>query len=272
MLKNSHSSCAVLFLVICCAVCDGATRQSTRDQYPPVLPIWIVEDDPMTTIFSRKDLKRDRKVGRMLVIPLYDNYRHDGGTDALAIAHPFVYEQGEDIEKHLSSFEQRKNLRRLVFWVPGYFPDGLGRTPSWTPTINGKRMAVVELQSCLGSEEREINAAMKTLLLQKDFVVGKKIILKRPPPPYSPAKMSTDSYDASQVVRSEYTGRYYYGQSAENTHIQWAFPPGTRIVNRLNTEEKKVVAIFAAEAMKKAGKRSTDTGRVQNDATSKSQQ
>jgi hypothetical protein len=246
MAKKSLASCAAAFLAICGAGCYVAARQPTGHEYPPVRPIWIVEDDPTTTVYERKDLERDRKVGKMLVIPLYHDYRHDGGIDALAIAHPFVYEQGQDIEKHLSSFEQRENLRRLIFWVPGFFPDGLGRTPEWTPVINGKRVIVVELQPCVGSEEREINSAMRALLLDGDFVIGKKIVLKPPPPPYTPAKMSTDSYDASQVVRSEYNGRFYNHESADNMHILWAFRPGTQIANRLSVAEKKTVAAFAA--------------------------
>jgi len=242
----------MIFLGSCCGGCGGAVEQSVANAYPPVLPIWIVEDDPNTTIYERKDLERDRKVGKMLVIPLYRSFQHDGATEFLTIVHPFVYEQGEDIEKHLSSFEQRKNLRRLIFWVPGFFPDGLGKTPSWTPIINDKRMIVVELQRCIGSEESEVNAAMKTLLLNGDFTVGKKVSLKPPPPPYAPAKMSKDSYDASEVVRSEYMGRYFNHESPENTHILWAFLPGTQIVNHLSDEDKKTVAVFFEEVTKKA--------------------
>ena len=191
----------------------------------------------------------------MLVIPLYRYFRHDGTTDFLAIAHPFIYKQGDDIEMRLSSLEQRENLRRLIFWVPGYFPDGLGRTPSWTPIINGKRMIVKELQSCIGTEESEINLAMKTLLLNGDFTVGKKVVLKPPPPPYGPATMSKDSYDASEVVRSEYMGRYFNHESPENTHILWGFLPGTKIVNRLSDEEKKTVAAFFDEVTKNSTER-----------------
>ncbi len=158
-----------------CIGCGNTTKRSVADEYPSVLPIWIVEDDPNNTIYARKDLERDREVGKMLVIPLYRYFQQDGTTEFLAIAHPFVYKQGEDIEKRLSSFEQRENLRRLIFWEPGFFPDGLGRTPSWTPIINGKRMIVKELQSCIGTEESEINLAMKNLLLNGDFTVGKRL-------------------------------------------------------------------------------------------------
>jgi hypothetical protein len=257
MSRTNVLSCVVLLLGACCCMeCDIAARQPTDSEYPPVLPIWIVEDDPNTTIYARKNLEHDRQVGKMLVIPLYRFFQHDGAKEFLAIAHPFVYKQGEDIEKRLSSFEQRGNLRRLIFWVPGYFPDGLGRTPSWTPIINGKRMITKELQRCVGSEGGEINSAMKSLLLDGDFVVGGVVGLTPPPPPYTPAKISSDSYDVLQLVRSvKYAGRFYNHQAAENVHVLWAFLPGTRIINRLSTEEKKIVAAFAAEAAARAKER-----------------
>jgi len=242
----------MMLLGLCCVGCNGTPQQPAGYEYPTVRPIWIVEDDPNMTIYGRKDLERDRKVGKMLVIPLYRYFQHEGATEFLAIAHPFVYEQGEDIEKYLSSFEQRENLRRLILWVPGYFPDGLGRTPSWTPIINGRRMIVEELQPCVGAERDKINSAMKTLLLDGDFIVGNTVSLDPPPPPYTPAKMSTDSYDASQVVRSTvYGGRFYNHQSLRNTHALWASCPGTRIINRLSDEEKKTVAAFAAQTTKR---------------------
>jgi hypothetical protein len=261
MSKTNIVSCVMLVLGGCCVGCDIAAKQPTADEYPPVLPIWIVEDDPSTTIFDRKDLERDRKVGKMLVIPLYRFFQHDGATNFLAVAHPFVYEQGEDIEKHLSSFEQRKNLRRLIFWVPGYFPDGLGRISSWTPIINDKRMIVLELQRCMGSEDREVNSAMKSLLLDRDFVIGGVVGLAPAPPPYTPAKMSNDRYDAPQLVRSvKYAGRYYNHQAAENVHVLWAFNPGTRIVNRLSDEERKTVKAFAAEAIEETKRSAKNVG------------
>ena len=210
---------------------------------------------------TEKTFKHDRRVGKMLVIPVYVNYQHDSATDNVAIAHPFVYQQGEDIEKQLGSFPQRENLQSLVFWVPGYFPDSMGRTFPWVPIINGKQMVVVELQRCLGSEQSQIDAAMKTLL-EGDFVVGGMIQLKPPPPPYSnEPKMSNDTYDASQLVRSgKYTGRFFVFEAAWTQHLLWAFEPGTRIVNRLSADKKKAVAAFAAETMKKPAERTPADG------------
>ena len=251
MFKTVLRTCTAILLGLCCVGCDRKPQQPAGNGYPPVLPIWIVEDDPNITIFERKDLGRDRKVGEMLVIPLYRYFQHEGATEFLAIAHPFVYGQGDDIEKHLSSFEQRENLQRLIFWVPGYFPDGLGRTPSWTPIINDKRMIVVELQRCLGSEEGEINAAMKKLLLNGDFVIEKMLVWKvRPPYSNDPTRVK-ESYDFARLVRSEvFEGRFFkYGTAKD--HVLWGFKPGTKIINRLSDVERKAVAAFAAEATKR---------------------
>lgn len=251
MLRKLLGSCAMMLLGLCCGGCDGAAQEPADYHYPTVLPICIVEDDPKVMIFDRKDLQ-PAQIGKMLVIPLYRYYQHEGATDFLAIAHPFVYQQGEDIETQLASFGQRDKLCRLVFWVPGYFPDGMYGIFPWVDVIKGKRMIVVELQRCLGVEESQINAAMKTLLLNGDFVIGKKILPTPPPPPYTDEPKKTNvPYDAYRVVRSEYCGRFYNHQCPENTHLPWAFPPGTRIVNRLSPEEKKRVAAFAARAAEK---------------------
>jgi len=260
-----------VFLGLCCGGCGAAAKQPAGGDYPPVLPVWIVEDDPNMTIYERKDLERDRKVGKMLVIPLYRYFQHDGATEFRAIAHPFVYQQGEDIEKQLSSFDQRENLRRLIFWVPGYFPDGMGRTFRWVPVINGKRTIVLELQPCLGSEKSQINSAMKSLLVGGDFAIGKTVFLKAPPPPYAPAKISEDSYDASQLVRSTvYGGRYYNHESTRNEHSLWAFNTGTQIVNRLSAEEKKTVAAFAEQVAEKEAQRAQgDEKKSRTDGTPK---
>lgn len=225
--------------------CDDGLAPS--HQYPPVPPIWIVEDDPNETIYDRKDLERDRKPGEMLVIPLYQDYQHGGAIDPLAIAHPFVYRQGEEIEQRLTALGQRENLRRLIFWVPGYFPDGMGRTFTWVAPINGQDMVVVELQRCIGSEEDQINAAMEELL-EGDVVVVDRVHSTPPPPPYTnEPKMTEVPYDAFRVVRSDYPGRYYIHECSQNTHAVWAFPRGTRIANRLSADERKLVAAFAAK-------------------------
>ena len=250
-------SCAVLSYWFSCGMREDASQPSAENGYPTTPPLWIVEDDPNELIFDRKDLERDRKVGEMLVIPLYMNYQHQQGDDFLAIAHPFVYRQGEEIEPQLTAIGQRERLRRLILWVPGYFPDGLGRTFNWMPTINGKRLVVVELHRCLGQEEEEqLDAAMKTLL-EGDIVVGKGIP-STPPSNSDKPQMTRVPYNFSELVRSEYSGRFYKWGAPIHNHALWAFPPGTRIVNRLSREEKATVIAFAAKALRRRHKNITE--------------
>jgi hypothetical protein len=186
----------------------------------------------------------------MLIIPLYKDFRHGAATDSLAIAHPFVYQQGEDIESQLTSFGQRENLRRLIVWVPGYFPGSIQRVFTWVPIIKGQRMIVLELQPCVGAEAGQINGAMKTLL-EGDILVVEWIRPKRPSPPYTnELRMTPEAYHAGRLVRSNgYDGRYFNHEFPVNQHLLWAFDPGTRIINRLSDEEKRTVAAFAAEVI-----------------------
>jgi hypothetical protein len=247
MRKRAFAIYVLILFGLCSLGCDGALQQGTDYCFPRVPPVCIVEDDPKVTVYDRKDL-RPGPVDEMLVIPLYEYYQHNGTTDFLAIAHPFIYRQAEDIEKQVISLEQRDKLRILVFWVPGYFPDGLHHIFTWVPVINGKQMVVMELQRCLGSEQKEIDAAMKDLL-QGDFVIGSQI-KPQPPPPYTDQpRMTNERYDAARLVRSvRYAGRFFMCECPTNWHLLWAFNPGTRVVNRLTPEEKKTVAEFAAAA------------------------
>ena len=265
MHKNSLVKCIIAFLGIIFGGCDGAAQQPTGGEFPPTLPLWIVENDPNMTIFEREDLERDRKVGKMLVIPLYMDYRHEGTIDKLAIAHPFIYSQGEEIEEKLASFEQRNNLGRLILWIPGYFPGSIGKTFPWIPIINGKRMIVLELQQCTGLEAGQINAAMESLLTDGDFVIEKVITWKtRPPHSDTPTRVN-EPYDFTRLVRSEiYEERFFrYGVAGE--HVLWAFSPGTTIVNRLSADEKKMVAIFASQIAEKKNKPSSTNGKESSD-------
>jgi hypothetical protein len=261
MLKKLLSSPVIVILGLCVGGCDSAAQQPRGYDYPAAPPIWIVEYDPDVTVFERKDLERDRKTAKMLVIPLYKDYRHKGGIDDLAIAHPFVYQQGDDIEKQLASFGQRENLRRLIFWVPGYFPNGLGRTSPWVPVISGKKMIVLELQPCLQSEESHINSAMKTLLLDRDFVIEKMLAWKVRLPYSNEPTQVKEPYDFTRLVRSEiFEGRFFkYGTTKD--YVLWAFKPGTRIINRLSAEEKKAVANFAAPLERKRAEQSSGNGK-----------
>ncbi len=240
-----------------CAGCDTVEQQRAQSiEYhfpPPVLPLWIIEDDPRQTIFTRDDddLERDRGIDEMMIIPLYMEYEHDGQTDFLAIANPFVYRPGQQIEERLASFGQRGKVRRLIVWVPGYFPGSISRMYSFVPVINGQEMIAHELQPCRGTEQREIDAAMKELLFQPDFLIGNAILPTAPPPPHvrGQIRMTDTPYDASQLVRTVgFNGRFFLGRSASYRQTLWAFEPGTRIVNRLTDEDKKMVAMFAERA------------------------
>ena len=201
--------CAGLLLTLFAAGCADVPESDPRyTDLSHLLPIWIIEDDASALLDDRKDLDRDRGIEKMVVIPVYRNYRREGGTDAIAIAQPFLYHPGEEIEERLRSFGQREQLAELIVWARGYFPDGIGGNFIWSPMVNGKRMIVKELQRCVGSEEAKINAAMKELL-QGDFVVGEHP--KWPPIQNTNEVITVDfHYDAAQVVRSEgYAGRFF---------------------------------------------------------------
>ena len=258
MFKNVLKGLAMGCLGLCSPAC-GPTAQQQDYDFPVVPPICIVEDDPKVSVFLRKDLQ-PIQIDKMLIIPLYKDYRYEGKTENLAIAHTFIHQQGEDLEKKLASFDQRENLRRLVFWVPGYFPDSIGRIfpkVGVFAKVDGKKMIVLELQRCLGTEQGQINAAMKTLL-EGDFVIEKRISPK--PPPYADEPtMTNEPYDFPRLVRSTgYAGRFFFQGSACNTHVLWAFDPGTRIANCLSSEEKKTASAFTLAGK---GIKETKTGK-----------
>jgi hypothetical protein len=243
--------CATLALTLIALGCNDADKPTTT-QYPVpqycdrsnFLPIWIIEDDPAANRDDRTDVDRDRGIEKMLVIPVYGNYLHEGEIDKAAIAHPFLCHPGDEIEKRLRSFGQRDKLVELIVWARGYFPDGIGGNFIYIRALNGKMVIVKELQRCVGSEEAKINAAMKELL-QGDFVVGED-------PKWPPIQKTNDvitvdfHYDAAQVVRSVgYAGRFFRYGIQQHYHLLWGYDVGTKIVNRFTAEEKKMVADFA---------------------------
>lgn len=249
--KNALRASMVFFGLF--AGCNGPSSQPDDYQYPPVLPLWFIEDDPRCTIFDRKDqdIERDRMIERVLIIPLYTDYRHEGGVDRLAIAHPFVYRPLDEIEDQLVALGQRENLRRLIVWVPGFFPDSIPKMYTFQPIVKGKRVIAQELQPCLRDEQNKIDEAMKTLL-EGDILVTKRYYPKRPSLPYTGQPQVTDEpYDAAKVVSSEgFDGRFFDDIYACNPHVLWAFGPGTKIINRLTPQEKKLVADFAADCLR----------------------
>jgi hypothetical protein len=260
MIVDILGRCAIVILALCCGECRGAAQQPVDYDFPTVLPIWIVEDDPATTIFSRKDLERDRKVGKILVIPLYMDYGHDGKIDHLAIAHSVIYTPGQEIEQQLASFGERENLRRLIAWAPGYFPGRIGRVFDWVPVINGKKMIVLEMQPCVGSEDGQINEAMKTLLVGGDFVIEKWWTWEKRPPYSNDPTWVNEPYDIRQVVRSEEYEERYFKYGGASCHGLWGFAAGTRIANRLSADEKEMVATFAAQTAGRQGQGASAKG------------
>jgi hypothetical protein len=248
MSKRVFASRVAVLLGLCFGGCTDETQVPSDYDFPTAPPIWIVEEDRNTTNYERGDLERDRAVGKMLVIPLYTGFHYDNVTDRYAIAHPFVYSQGESIEKQLTSSGQRETLRALIIWVPGYFPGSIGRTFPWVPTIGGKRMIVLELQPCAGVEEREVNSAMKDLLTNGDFVIQEMSEWKACPPYSNHATRVDEPYDFAHLVRSVvFQGRYFrYG--CANEYVLWGFSPGTEVMNRLSAEEKKTVERFVEQA------------------------
>ena len=121
VLKNIVWTCAMM----CTALSCGGCLNSAEYPYPTLPePICLVARDPNEMYFAKQNLK-PFKADKILIIPLYQEYRHGDMTDAFAIAHPFLCRQGEDIEPRLASFGQREKLANLVFWVPGYFPGAM---------------------------------------------------------------------------------------------------------------------------------------------------
>lgn len=260
MHKGIQWSCAVLFVGLCYVGCNSKANQPADYEYPTKDPICLIENDPNLTVYEWTAEGRKFQplpVGKVLVIPLYRNYHFNGGVNSLAIAHPFLYTQCEDIEKKLAAFGQRDHLARLIIWAHGYFPTGMPHLASWSPTVNGQRVNILELQRCVHDEEPKLAAAMKILLLNGDFVIEKMLTWKVRPPYSNEPTLVNEPYDFARLVRSElYAGRFFkYGTT--NGYVLWAFNPGTRIINRLSPEEKKTVAAFAAQAMEKAARSSS---------------
>jgi hypothetical protein len=255
MLRKALGVCAMMFLELLGAGCRSEAKSPADYHYPTKRPICLVEYDPNVTIFERGEKGENFQplpVGKILVMPLYRNYHSGGETDAMAVAHPFLYTQCEDIEKELTALGQRENLARLIVWAHGCFPTGMPHLASWSPTIKEQKVDLLEVQRCTDDEEQPLAAAMKALLLDGDFVVEKRLVWKVRPPNSHEATRVNEPYDFTRLVRSEiFEGRFFkYG--CANEYVLWAFAPGTKIANRLSVEEKKIVAEFAEQAQKKS--------------------
>jgi len=258
MLRKALGVCAMMFLKLLGAGCRSEAKSPADYAYPIKAPICLVEYDPNVTVYEwHAERFRPLPVGKVLIIPVYRNYHFGGKTDALAVAHPFLYTQCEDIEKPLTVFGQRENLARLIVWAQGFFPAGMPDTALLSPTINGQKIEILPVQQCIGGEEEPLVAAMKMLLLDGDFMVEKRLAWHiRLPSSNEPVQVN-EPYDFIRLVRSElFEGRFFrYG--ATKDYVLWAFDPGTKIINRLSAEEKKTVAEFAEQAQQKS--KSTET-------------
>lgn len=240
--------CAALLLALFAAGCTEMPESDPRYcDMSDLPPVWIIEDERGVLEEERKDLDRDRGIEKVLVIPVYRNYRHAGGIDRIAIAHAFLYRPGDEIEAKLRSFGQRDKLAKLVLWAHGYFPSSIGGNFIWSPVVKGRKMIVKQLQRCVGSEDADIRAAMKELLEGDSFVVGGGP--ERPRIPETREVITVEyKYNAAELVRSiGYDSRFSHRGYSQHTYALWACEVGTKIANRLSPEEKKMAADFAAE-------------------------
>ena len=107
-------------------------------------------------------------------------------------------------------------------------------------------MTVFEAQPCIGSEESQINAAMKALLDGGTFAIGPPLDWKNQPPYSKKPTLVNEPYDFARLVRCQgYQGRYFKYGTTLGLDL-WGFTPGVTIFNRFSPEEKKTVAEFAA--------------------------
>jgi hypothetical protein len=190
-------------------------------------------------------------VDQVLAIPLYKNYSTDG-TSQLTIAHPFVYKQGADLEESLAAFGGRDRLHQVVFWIPGYFPVCNPRSFWDLGLVDGKRTVVQDVQSCMGEEEGQLNAAMETLLEKESFIV-RELKMRKSPGHTEKATRTEEPYDFHKLVEANsYQIRFFkYGSASE--HGLWCVRSGTPIINRFSADEKNIVAAFATDAAKMRG-------------------
>jgi hypothetical protein len=256
---------AIAIVGLCLAGCIRTAGTAAESTYPSVPTACFCEADPNDARSGHLGEVQPIPVERVLVIPVYKNFSEKEGL-YLTIAHPFIYKQGDDLEKSLAAFGRREDLQKLVFWIPGYFPVHISRSFRDSGDVNGKRMVVEKVQRCVGGEEGQLNLAMKALLARKSFVIQEVVFRKRPP--YSnTVTLTKDPYDFRRLVQSMgYESRYFkYGSAAE--HHLWGTTVGTQIVNKFSVDEEKIVAAFAAEVMKKAKEGSTDNDKASSSNT-----
>jgi HEAT repeat protein len=250
---NNRIYMALSFLSLWIFGCSSNAEE--KDYYYPTLtPIYWKEHnpdahDPDKPWATMKELNSEPESA--LVIPLYRNYRYNDLIDDYAIAHPFLYKRGTDIEKELSSHGQRDRLVRLIFWVPSYFPASMAKIFRPVLDVEGKDLLVLELQKCIDSEETNIIKEMHSLLREDHFTIGEWIDRDIPPNTNGEkAVLSAEPYDFHKLVRTEeYKGRFVRWSSAKG-YALWTFKPGTAIINRFSDKDKKTIEEFSQKLKK----------------------
>lgn len=166
--------------------CHTEAEQPADYEYPAKDPICLIEYDPYVSLYEPRTAEfQPLPVGKVLVIPLYRNYSGFGRrTMTLTISHPFLYTQCDDIERQLAAFGERENLARLIIWARGCFPTRMPHLAFLSPTINGRRVDVLQVQRCTSEEDAALAVAMKKLLSNEDFVI-RQMVAWRTQPPYS---------------------------------------------------------------------------------------
>jgi hypothetical protein len=265
VLRSKMPIFVVMVVALCLAGCARTVGAAGESTYPAVPAACFCEADPDDARSGHLGEVQPVPVERVLVIPVYKNYSEDGKL-YLSIAHPFVYKQGDDLEKPLAAFGRREDLQKLVFWIPGYFPVHISRSFRASGDVNGKRMVVEKVQRCIGDEEGQLNSAMKALLAKKSFAV-REVVFRKKPSYSDTVTLTKEPYDFQRLVQSMgYESRYFkYGSAAE--HHLWGTTVGTQIVNKFSADEEKMVAAFATEAMKKAIEDSSDNNKVSSSKT-----
>ena len=233
---------------------------SSREEgyhYPAVLPLCLAEEDPNASIGARVGNLKPTPTRDVLVIPMYCDAHVADGVDRFAISHPFVYRQGDEIERRLESFGNRANLSELVLWVPGYFPNSVGRIFRLSASVDGKEMIALQLQRCVGSEEGEINAAMLNMLNEREFRIEAMEKYRTRPPYSKTAMLHNEPYNIVRLVHCEgYESRFWQFGCPTTLYILWG-SGGRLVVNRMSADDQRIVADFA----KKLGVTKSPTGK-----------
>jgi hypothetical protein len=246
-LCNHKSGIRVIAIVgLCITGCVRSAGTAGEPSFPAVPAACFCEADPnVTTKAGHLGKVHPVPAKQVLVIPVYKNYLQDG-TLYLSIAHPFVYKQGDDIEKRLAALGRREHVQKLVFCIPGYFPVHISRMFRLSGDMDGKTAVVTEVQRCIGDEEGKLNSAMKSLLARKSFVVQDMLQRKRPAFSDKPT-LTNEPYDFHRLVEAAgYQSRYFKDGWAPDYHL-WGTSVGTRIVNEFSDNERKSVATFFDE-------------------------